>query len=157
MALIEFGDPVNMKMFVGAIGRLGIVAKDYVSLALLIKDSDNFEILKNRVTMNGVMYYIKIIAMTYSEVAMLFYDHEYKKAGNHFAKEVFPKKYKSRGVVEWEALPYYNDYEGDFSSGLLSGLIYEVTGQINYDNLASCIKPAQAFEETFSTATILLL
>jgi len=152
LALQEWAEPEDMKMFVRCILRAAVAGKDYYELLMLLKDSDNFAVARRRLGMHGAGYYLRRIAMTYAEVSVYIYDNFYHEAGVHFVAEVFPKKYKSSGTVAWSGMPYYNAYEGDFASGMLSGLIYQVTGQVSYDNLAACVKPAHVIDETFGGA-----
>jgi hypothetical protein len=64
-----------------------------------------------------------------------------------------PSRYKKHSNVDWTPLPHYNDYEGDVASGMLAGIIYSMTGEKNYDNLAKCIRPAHDFEKVFGPYT----
>ena len=64
---------------------------------------------------------------------------------------MFPKRYKKHQNVGWGQPAPYNEYEGDLSSGMLAGMIYSMTGELNYDNLANCIHPAHVVEESFGT------
>ena len=64
---------------------------------------------------------------------------------------MFPKRYKKHQTIDWELPVYYNEYEGDISSGMLAGMIYSMTGELNHDNLAKCIHPAHVVDESFGT------
>ena len=55
-------------------GRLAISAKDLYELTLQLYETNNLEIARNRVGVNGNFYYIKKIMATYPEVSVQFYD-----------------------------------------------------------------------------------
>ena len=59
---------------------------------------------------------------------------------------MFPKRYKKHQNVDWGLAAPYNHYEGDLSSGMLAGMIYSMTGEFSYDNLANCIHPAHVID-----------
>ena len=65
-------------------GRFAVAAKDYYELAMLIKSSDNFRIIKDRIQATPTSTYMKRMFMSYGDVSVLFYDGEYEKAGEYF-------------------------------------------------------------------------
>lgn len=81
----------------------------------------------------------------------MFYDEQYEEAGDALVKGIFPKRYRAHSNIDWEAIPSYNDYEGDVASGILGGMIYNMTGEKNYDNLSKCIHPAHILDQSFGT------
>ena len=62
---------------------------------------------------------------------------------------MFPKRYVKKSAIEWDVGSQYNTYEGDVSAGMLAGMIRELLGQQNYDNLAKCIHPTHIVDQSF--------
>ena len=81
MALLEFYNPDDMRQFFGSMGRFAVAAKDYYELAMLIKSSENFRIIKDRIQATPTSTYIKRMFMSYGDVSVLFYDDKYEEAG----------------------------------------------------------------------------
>ena len=79
--MIEFYNPDDMKQFIGSMGRFAVAAKDYYELAMMIKNSENFGIIKDRVQATPISTYIKRMFMSYGDVSVLFYDDLYEEAG----------------------------------------------------------------------------
>ena len=117
-----------MRQFFGSMGRFAVAIKDYYELAMLIKNSENFSIIKTRIRATPMTTYLKRIVMSYGDVAVLFYDDQYEEAGEYLVKELFPKRYKMHSNIDWDGAIPYNEYEGDISSGMLAGMIYSMTG-----------------------------
>lgn len=133
--------------------RLAIAAKDYYELAMMIKNSENYSIIKKRVKATPMTTYLKRILMSYGDVAVLMYDEQYEEAGEVLVKSAFPKKFKKLSNIEWDSGAPYNTYEGDIASGVLAGMIHSMIGESNYDNLAKCIHPSHVIDETFGTVS----
>lgn len=153
LANAEFSNPDDMKMFVRSLGRLGIVAKDTYELVMLMTKTENFNIIWNRMSKTSFSDYFKMFIWAYGDVAVLYYDEQYEEAGKELVTLINPSRYKKHSNVDWTPLPHYNDYEGDVASGMLAGIIYSMTGEKNYDNLAKCIRPAHDFEKVFGPYT----
>ena len=131
--------------------RLAFAAKDYYELAMMIKNSENFSIIKKRVKATPTTTYLQRIFSSYGDVAVLFYDEQYEEAGEALVKSVFPKKFKKHSNIEWDSGAAYNTYAGDVTSGVLAGMIHAMLGESNYDNLAKCVRPSHVIDETFGT------
>ena len=151
LAKIEFYNPDNMKEFLGSMGRFAFAAKDYYELAMQVKSSENFRIIKDRIRATPTSTYMKRLFMSYGDVATMFYDDQIEEAGEYLVKAMFPKRYKTHQNIGWGLPAPYNEYEGDLSSGILAGMIQSMTGEQNYDNLAKCIHPAHVVDQSFGT------
>lgn len=81
LALLEFYNPDDMKQFIGSMGRFAVCAKDYYELAMMIKSSENFGIIKDRIQATPISTYLKRMFMSYGDVSVMFYDNQYEEAG----------------------------------------------------------------------------
>ena len=81
MAKQEFYNPDDMKQFFGSMARFVIALSDYYGIALMLKDSENFSIIKDRLQATPTSTYMKRIFMSYGDVSVLFYDDQYEEAG----------------------------------------------------------------------------
>ena len=70
-----------MRQFFGSMGRFAVAAKDYYELAMLIKNSENFRIIKDRIQATPITTYMKRMFMSYGDVSVLFYEEKYEEAG----------------------------------------------------------------------------
>lgn len=79
-----------------------LAAKDYYELFTLVRNSQNFSQLKTRVKQTSTGTYLKRLAGSYGDIAVLFYEDQYEEAGEQFVKSLMPKKFKKHSYISWD-------------------------------------------------------
>lgn len=139
VGIIEVKTKENMKMFFTGMGRVFTSAVDELKLYKLIFSTHNWSTIWQRVRHMNPMQFAMHSFTAYGNAKALYENGEAAEAGESFIKGIFTEKLASSGNVQWPALPYSDDHEGEKVSGFLGGLLYGLTGEQNTDNLASCV------------------